>query len=111
MNLTFELFNGLINRQIDEFDIRVIQCPSVVGVTIRAHIRVGIYSKEKTRPLIVVLDDKSVRKQLLCKATLIKETAPLHLRNVILSKDRTKSERRGSKSTSDVSEFMIDIIC
>ena len=92
-----------INKQLDEFDIReIFTALGEIYIKIRAHFRVGIYSQEKTRPLIAVLDDRSVLKQLhvLRKATMIKETAPLHLRKVILTKDRTKLERTARGNTA-----------
>ena len=59
--------------------------------------RLGRKTPKTTRPLKIVLDNRSKRKTHLENAKYIPQKAPLYLRQVILSKDLTPTQRQERK--------------
>ena len=54
-------------------------------------------SPDRIRPLKIVLESKSQRKAILDNAKFIQHKAPLSLKNVIISKDLTPTQRQERK--------------
>lgn len=90
--------SGQENKDADGQDFsQLCTCLGVETPNMITWFRLGRKTPEKTRPLKIVLDNRSKRKTLLENAKYIPQKAPLYLRQVILSKDLTPTQRQERK--------------